>query len=150
MPMTVMNAIFGASPVSRLFRTVREERSLAYYCSSTVDRAKGVVFVQAGIEAKNAEEVEGLVLRALSDLCEARIDLEELRTAKEQLRGGLRAMMDSPARIAGFLQESRATGGRVSFPGIMKRIARVRRSDVARAARSLVLDTVYLLAGDDG
>jgi len=149
-PLTVMNAIFGGSPVSRLFRTVREERSLAYYCSSTVDHAKGIMFVQAGIDAAHADEVESLVLAALDELRAARIDLEELRTAKQQLRAGLRAMTDSPARIAGFLQESRATGGRISFQRIMGRISRVRRIDVARAAGSMVLDTVYLLAGENG
>ena len=37
----------------------------------------------------------------------------------------------------------------MSVPGLMDRISRVRRIDVARAAQTLVLDTVYLLALDD-
>lgn len=146
--LTVMNAIFGGSPSSRLFHNVREAHSLAYYCSSTVDQAKGVAFVQAGIDGANAERVESLVLESLDEIRAARIELSELRTAKEQLKAGIRAMTDSPARIAGWLQESRAAGGRMSVPRLMERIARVRRSDIARAAQSLTLDTVYLLAGD--
>ena len=146
--LTVMNAIFGGSPSSRLFRNVREEHSLAYYCSSTIDQAKGVAFVQAGIDGANAKRVESLVLQSLDEVRAARIELDELHTAKEQLKAGIRAMTDSPARIAGWLQESRAAGGRMSVPRLMDKISRVRRIDIARAAQSLTLDTVYLLAGE--
>ena len=145
-PLIVWNTLFGGGSFSRLFRQVREKRSLAYYCSSSVDHAKGVAFVQAGIDGKESERVERIVRRELTELRQGRIDLAELRAAKEQLKAGLRSMTDSPARIAGFLQERRLGGWVSSFAEAVAQVARVRRADVSRTARSLALDTVYLLA----
>lgn len=145
-PLVVWNTLFGGGSFSRLFRQVREAHSLAYYCSSSVDHAKGVAFVQAGIDGEQAERVERLVRKELAELREGRITLEELRAGKEQLRAGLRAASDSPARIAGFLQERRLGGWVTSFDEALARLARIRRMDVSRAARTVDLDTVYLLA----
>jgi predicted Zn-dependent peptidase len=142
--LAVWNTMFGGGSYSRLFRHVREKHSLAYYCSSIVDLAKGVAFVQAGIEGKMADRVERIVRRQLSELKRGRLDVEELRAAKAFLRAGLQSVTDSPARIAAFFQEQRAAGRVLTFAEALDRISRVRRADTSRAAESIELDTVYL------
>lgn len=145
-PLVVWNTLFGGGSFSRLFRQVREAHSLAYYCSSSVDHAKGVAFVQAGIDGDKAKRVERLVRKELAELRDGKMTLEELRAGKEQLRAGLLSASDSPARIAGFLQERRLGGWVSGFDEALARLARIRRMDVSRAARTVDLDTVYLLA----
>jgi predicted Zn-dependent peptidase len=142
----VWNTVFGGGSYSRLFRHVREKHSLAYYCSSVVDLAKGVAFVQAGIDGKMADRVERIVRRQLAELKRGRLDLDELRTAKAFLKAGLMSVTDSPARISAFLQEQRAAGLALSFDDALSRISRVRRSDTSAAAESVELDTVYLFS----
>jgi predicted Zn-dependent peptidase len=149
-PMSVMNTLWGASPSSRLFQNVREKHSLAYYCTSSVDLAKGIGFVQAGIDGRKAGRVEKLVTSELRAVREGRVTVEELRTAKAHITAGLLSLGDSPSRIAGFLQERQAAGAGGSVAEALSEVSRVTRKDVARAARSLELDTVYLLANGDG
>ena len=143
-PLAVWNTVFGGGSSSRLFRRVREKHSLAYYCSSTVDLAKGVAFVQAGIEGKMASRVERIVRRQLSELKRGNLELDELRVAKAAITTSLLSITDSPARLTAFFQEQRAAGHFLSFSEALDRIARVRRADMRRAAESLELDTVYL------
>jgi len=145
-PLAVMNTIFGGGSFSRLFREVREKRSLAYYCSSSMDQAKGVGFVQAGVESGKTGRVERIVRRQLTEMRQGRVELDELKAAKAYILNGLRSVTDSPARIAGFLQERQAGGAEVTFAEVMEGIRRVRRRDVAAAAGTLKLDTVYTLS----
>ena len=50
-PALVMcNAVFGATPLSKLFLNVREKRSLCYYASSNLEKMKGLLLVSSGIE----------------------------------------------------------------------------------------------------
>ena len=44
------NAVFGATPLSKLFLNVREKRSLCYYASSNLEKMKGLLLVSSGIE----------------------------------------------------------------------------------------------------
>lgn len=43
---------------SKLFMNVREKMSLCYYCSSSPDSYKGLLFVQSGIEVENRKVAE--------------------------------------------------------------------------------------------
>ncbi|MFH0946202.1 MAG: insulinase family protein, partial [Planctomycetota bacterium] len=50
--LSVYNAVLGSgSSYSKLFREVREERSLAYYAHSSMDRLKGFLLLSAGVAA---------------------------------------------------------------------------------------------------
>ena len=49
----VANSIFGGGAHSKLFNNVREKLSLCYYASGSLDKNKGALFVNAGIEFKN-------------------------------------------------------------------------------------------------
>jgi predicted Zn-dependent peptidase len=147
---SVWNTMFGGGSFSRLYREIREKRSLAYYCSSSADLAKGVLFVQAGIDGSAAPRVERVVRDQMRELRAGRFETEELRAAKACIRSGLNAVMDSPARIAGFLQERRALGSSLTVPELQARVRGVRRDAVVRAARSISSDTYYLLTGREG
>jgi predicted Zn-dependent peptidase len=149
-PLVVWNMVFGGGPSSRLFRVVREKHSLAYYCSSSVDQSKGVAFVQAGIDERQADRVERIVRRQMGDLARNGPSLEELRAAKASLKAGVLSITDSAPRIAGFFLERRNTGTMMEIGELLDRIARIRREDVARAGATVQPDTYYLLARGAG
>ena len=52
----VANSIFGGGAHSKLFNNVREKLSLCYYASGSLDKNKGALFVNAGIEFKNFQK----------------------------------------------------------------------------------------------
>ena len=46
--LVLCNAIFGGTPLSKLFLNVREKLSLCYYASSVLEKMKGLVLVSSG------------------------------------------------------------------------------------------------------
>jgi predicted Zn-dependent peptidase len=147
-PLVVWNTVFGSGAYSRLFRKVREEHSLAYYCSSMVDQAKGVAFVQAGVNESDAARVERIVTRERRDLARNGPSSEELKAAKAHLTAKVLSITDSATNLAGFMEERRTTGEVRSLQELIRRISLVKRADVARAGATVRPDMVYLLAGE--
>ena len=47
--LVMCNAVFGATPLSKLFLNVREKRSLCYYASSNLEKMKGCCNCPSGI-----------------------------------------------------------------------------------------------------
>lgn len=77
----LMNALFGGTPHSMLFRSVREKLSLCYYCASSYDYIKGVMLVDSGVEAAKADEAQAEILRQLDLLRQGAFIDEDLEAA---------------------------------------------------------------------
>ena len=85
----VLDAIFGGSTSSRLFREIREKRGLAYavgsYTEQYVDR--GMIAMYVGTREDNVAEACEIFGRELSRLRDEGVSAEELDRAKEHLKG---------------------------------------------------------------
>src|SRR5699024_9450476 len=62
MAVRILNTMFGGSASSYLFKHLREERSLAYQISSTVDIKNGLLFALAGVDHSRVKETEEHIL----------------------------------------------------------------------------------------
>ena len=49
----LMCAVLGGTASSKLFNNVREKQSLCYYCSSSYDSIKGIMYINSGFEGEN-------------------------------------------------------------------------------------------------
>lgn len=96
------NAVLGGGIQGRLFRIVREERSLAYGISSEVLAGKGLLTIGAGIDASKAEEVRDEVLRQVEDLAKNGPNEEELAMVRAAFANGLQSIGDSAGSLARF------------------------------------------------
>jgi len=143
--LVLANALFGGTPVGRLFKEVREKASLCYAISSAVERSKGLVLVQAGIEPSQYRKARRLILRQLTALQDGDIQSESLEQARAMLLSGLRSMHDSPAALMEFALERALNGIDPDVEQLREDIASVRASNIAAAARTVELDTVFLL-----
>ena len=76
------NEIFGGGVTSKLFMNVREKMSLCYYCSSSPESAKGLLFVQSGIETENREIAEKAIFEQLDAVRRGEFTDEELLCAR--------------------------------------------------------------------
>lgn len=92
----IANAILGAGVSSRLFQEIREKRGFAYsiysFVASYVDT--GIWGVYAGTARKRAAEVIELIVNELNGLWDTITD-DELRRAKEQIKGNLILALES-------------------------------------------------------
>jgi predicted Zn-dependent peptidase len=143
--LVLFNALFGGTPVGKLFKKVREEASLCYAVHSMTERTKGLVLVHAGIDAKNYGRARKLILAQLEDLGRGRISKEEARLASGVLLSAVRGMRDSPGALIDFGLERAIHGLPADLDALLGELRAVTVDDVARAARTVKLDTVYLL-----
>jgi len=143
--LALMNGLFGGTPVGKLFKKVREQASLCYAIHSTTERTKGLVVVQAGIDAKNHARARDLILAQLDDLGRGRVAADEQRLARSVLLSAVRGMRDSPGAMIDFGLERAIHGLPADLDGLLRDLRKVTIEDVARAARTVKLDTVYLL-----
>ena len=139
-------SVFSASPVSKLFIHVREEKSLCYYCNMRIEYLKGVGFVNAGISADKKDETVSAVMEQLSEMQKGNITDEELFAARSFLQSSLRYIEDSAEAMESYLMKNILLDKPNEDADAMKaHIDGITKEEIARIARCVVLDTVYLL-----
>ncbi|MEY2980125.1 MAG: hypothetical protein RL562_352 [Planctomycetota bacterium] len=146
----LMVGMLGGSPSSRLFREVRERLSLAYYASASVDRHKGLMHVQVGLERKAAAAAREQIALQIDALRAGRFDDAELDIARARLVEGILGVDDAAASRCRFAMGQWALGIDRDPRAAVEACARVGRTEIVAAAESLWLDFDYLLAGTEG
>jgi len=144
----VANALFGGIPTSLLFSHVREELSLCYYCSSQLQRGKGVMFVQSGIEEAHYNLAKTEILKQLEVMCNNEFSDEAFDAAKRSLRDSLGGVYDTPSSINSWYI-TQVLSDEILKPEVLSEgISKVTREDVCSVAKTIVPDTIYLLEGE--
>lgn len=144
----LLNAVFGGSVTSKLFRNVREKRSLCYYASSLLEKFKGLMVVSSGVAFENYETAKQAILRELDACKNGEFTAEEIGQARDYLRFSLRSTMDSPARLDEFYIGS-AVADCDDLPVLLEKLDALTADDLCRAAQKLSLDTIYFLKGEN-
>ena len=145
--MQVCNVVFGGGMTSKLFMQVREKMSLCYDIGSSYHGSKGILTVNAGIDCDKERVVREEVLRQLTAVQTGEITDRELHAAKQALISGLRGIHDTPGNIESYYASAALSGLGMTPEEYIDRISRVDKAQVAAAARTLKLDTVYFLKG---
>ena len=100
---SILNNILGGGMSSRLFQNIRERQGLAYsiFSDLTSYRDTGVLSVYAGTSLETAGQVVRSVLDEFRRMKDEPLDEEELRRAKDHLKGAtLLALEGSGARMS--------------------------------------------------
>ena len=147
--LVLCNAIFGGTPLSKLFLNVREKLSLCYYASSVLEKMKGLVLVSSGIEFDKYQQAKDEILAQLEAIRRGEIEDWELEGARRTLISGHLSTLDDQGRLEEFWLGQAAAGLDTGVEELAGRLASVTREQVAAAARRLELDTVYFLKGQE-
>lgn len=145
----IMNEIYGGSSSSKLFTNIREKKSLCYYCWSFVNCNKGSFSVRSGIDKNNIDKTEKEILIQLEAMKNGDFSDENIEYAKIYRRNFLRAYYDSFKHMGAWYLIRIYEDDIKSPEDVIEEEARVNREDIINAARSLTLDTVYILAPKD-
>ncbi len=146
----VANAIFGGGMNSKLFLKIREEQSLCYYASSMLDKFKGIMLVDSGIEFDKYHVALDGILNQLQCCKNGEITPEELEAARTFLMTSFRIAMDNPGRLDDYTMGQAIAGLDGTMEDMMNKISSVTMEQVVEAARTLETDTVYFLKGVEG
>ena len=143
----VMVDLFGGSPHSKLFTIVREKMSLCYYCSARMIRAKGVMFVQSGIESYNEEKAKNAILQQLEDIKNGDFKDSDVEASVKALEDSFKSVSDSPEALDSWFM-SQCVSGEYKYPEeFIEEFKKVTREDIIKAAQDVTLDTVFMLEG---
>jgi predicted Zn-dependent peptidase len=97
--LAVLDAIFGGSTSSRLFREVREKRGLAYAVGSYTEQYidAGMVAMYVGTRGENVDQALEIIGEELASLRDRGVDEDELERAKEHVKGRMVLGLESTA-----------------------------------------------------
>jgi predicted Zn-dependent peptidase len=138
--LAVLDAIFGGSTSSRLFREVREKRGLAYSVGSYNEQYtdSGLVATYVGTRADNVEEACEVIGTELARLRTEPVSSEELARGKESVKGRLVLSSESTAARMGRISRSTLFGLPIdSLDEMLAKIDAVTVEDLTELASEL-------------
>jgi predicted Zn-dependent peptidase len=136
----ILNTILGGSMSSRLFQNVREKRGLAYSISSGVAAYTdaGLLSVYAGTRLDSVDEVVHLTVEEFRRARGERVPDDELRRAKDHLKGSLMLSLENTgSRMSHLARQHIYFGRQFGLDEILAGIEAVSADDVQRVAADL-------------
>ncbi len=133
----LLNTVLGGSMSSRLFQNVREKRGLVYTISSGVTAYSdtGLMTIYAGTRLDSAPEVVRLTLEEIRRLRGEPLGADELRRAKDHVKGGLLLSLESSgARMNHLARQELSYGRQLTLDAILAAVEAVSADDVRRVA----------------
>ncbi len=135
----IVSTVLGGGMSSRLFQNIRERQGLAYAIYSELNpyRDTGCLSVYAGTSRESAAKVVRAVVEEFRNLKEKTIDAEEMRRAKDQLKGSLMLSLESStARMSNLARQEMYYDHFYTMDEIIDRI------------ESVTIENVRALAGE--
>ena len=136
----ILNTVLGGSMSSRLFQNVREKRGLVYSISSGVSAYSdaGTLTIYAGTGLDSVDEVVRLSLEELRRMKGEALPADELRRAKDHLKGSLMLSLENTgSRMSHMARQEIYFGRAFKLDEILSGIESVTADDVPRIAGDL-------------
>ena len=152
----LLNTLLGGGMSSRLFQNIRERQGLAYSVFSELSpyRDAGCLSVYAGTSADTARKVLDSILEEFRNLKASPVPREELRRAKDHLKGSLMLSLESTiSRMSSLARQEMYFGKFFSLDEITAKIEQVTEEELLEIAQeSFLPDTIAmtLLGNLDG
>ncbi|HTS29147.1 MAG TPA: pitrilysin family protein [Bryobacteraceae bacterium] len=135
----VLNTLLGGGMSSRLFQNIRERQGLAYAVFSELSpyRDTGCLSIYAGTSLESARKVVESITNEFRQLKQQRVTDEELRRAKDHLKGSLMLSLESTAnRMSNLARQEMYFGRFFSLDALLESIETVTAEDVQRIAQT--------------
>jgi predicted Zn-dependent peptidase len=136
----VLNTVLGGGMSSRLFQKIREEQGLAYAIYSDLNpyRDTGCMTVYAGTSLEATPSVVDSVMAEFRELKARPIPAEELRRAKDQLKGSLMLSLESStSRMSNLARQQMYFDRFFNMDETIEQIESVTESEVVEMANQL-------------
>jgi predicted Zn-dependent peptidase len=133
----LLSNILGGGMSSRLFQNIREKRGLVYsiYSMLNLYHDAGSLAIYAGTAPENASEVVELVLKELGRLKTQLVSSQELKRAKENVKGSVMLSLESSSSRMTHLAQQMIYYGRYYQPEeILEAVERVTAREIRNLA----------------
>ena len=135
----ILNTVLGGGMSSRLFQNIRERQGLAYAVFSELNpyRDTGLLSIYAGTSLESARQVVESILNEFKQLKQELITDEELRRAKDHLKGSLMLSLESTSsRMSNLARQEMYFGRFFTLDELTESIEQVTANGVQRIAQT--------------
>jgi predicted Zn-dependent peptidase len=135
---SLLNIILGGGMSSRLFQNIRERQGLAYSIGSDLSpyTDSGVLSVYAGTSRESAAQLIRSVVEEFRKIRKEPVGEEELRRAKDHLKGSMMLSLESTsARMSNLARQAMYFNRFLSLDEMLASIEVVTREEVLAIAR---------------
>lgn len=147
--LVLLQKIFGGTTSSKLFRNVREKMSLCYYCSAARNDLKGIMLVNSGVENENIEKTKEAVIDQLEEIKNGNFTNEDINFAEMAIKNDFKSVADSAGNVSNWYFDCIRKNDIVTPEEKLGRYLGVSKERIIAAAKSMVLDSVYILTGNE-
>lgn len=147
--LVLLQKIFGGTTSSKLFRNVREKMSLCYYCSAARNDLKGIMLVNSGVENENIEKTKEAVIDQLEEIKNGNFTNEDINFAEMAIKNDFKSVADSAGNVSNWYFDCIRKNDIVTPEEKLGRYLGVSKERIIAAAKSMVLDSVYVLTDNE-
>lgn len=147
--LVLLQKIFGGTTSSKLFRNVREKMSLCYYCSAARNDLKGIMLVNSGVENENIEKTKEAVIDQLEEIKNGNFTNEDINFAEMAIKNDFKSVADSAGNVSNWYFDCIRKNDIVTPEEKLGCYLGVSKERIIAAAKSMVLDSVYVLTGNE-
>jgi predicted Zn-dependent peptidase len=140
----LLSIILGGNMSSRLFTEVREKRGLAYYVSAspTLYTDSGYIEISAGVPHDKVATTIDVIGEELRRIKRDGISVDELKKAKDYVRGNTAIEMEDSSSLASFFGEQALFKKKIQEPNdLLCSMDRVTEKEIQTLARQLFVGT---------
>lgn len=141
----LMTEILSDSPMSKLFRNVREKKQLCYSIQAMASLRTGILMICAGIDSRRKEEAERAIRLEIAAMKAGRITEEEISCARESLLNTYESIPDSPYDLESYYSSEMLFPDAKTVSERVNILSNLTVEDVRETASHLSLSVVYCL-----
>ena len=148
-PLYVLNTVLGGGMSSRLFQDIRERKGLAYavYSELNLFSDTGCLTVYAGTGIETAKQVVTSVIQEFKRLKDELIAPDELRRAKDHMKGSLMLSLESTSsRMSNLARQELYFDRFMSLDELLENIESVKSEEVQAIAEEFFASENIALA----
>jgi predicted Zn-dependent peptidase len=139
-PAELLGVILGGMMSSRLFDEVRNKLGLAYYVRTEVesDTDTGYLVSSAGIDNSRVEKAVSTILKEYQKISQKKVPEEELKKAKDNLKGKLVLTLESSDAQASFYGIQELLEKKILTPEkIINIVDKITTNDILKVAKDI-------------
>ena len=138
----VFNKILG-SGYSKLYREVRQKRSLVYYINSYYEKFKGMLSIECGIDDKNFDVTKEIILSEIQSISNGEISESEIENAKRSIRRLLMSVQDKVSSMHSFIAPLYIFNKEFDINEFLKNIYSVDKNRIIDASKQIIKSAIF-------
>ncbi len=145
----ILSVILGGNMSARLSVEIIEKRGMAYFIYTDNENYQDVGYLVAhsGLNSNRLEEAIKIILREYKKLTKTKVSEEEIRRAKDYIKGKSLIVLESSDAVASFVgHQEIATGKILTIQEKFAKLEAVTADDLQRVARDIFVNEKLNLA----